>query len=405
MATLDAAITTIGDIPIEELSAPAQLDLLRVLHPLLTRLDAQVTRTVGVVHRQGSAGHDGAVSTQAWLRSRLRTGDGRTRVRAAHALTMLPELAAAYQRGEVSLAHVSVAAQVVDDIHPDVLAAGAGKLLAEQATEAPPAVFRRAATRIRDHFDPDAADRRARKRLTEHHLSVAKTFDGAVAINGLFDPDAGELLLRTLDAHMPPPRLDDPRLPSARRADALLQICRTAADHAPHTGGSKPTVTITIDWPTLQDQTVELFNPAGRWTGATLPDHTHLTAQAARRLACDSQIIPVVLGGRSEPLDIGRATRVIPPAIRRALILRDGGCRYPGCDRPPEWTDAHHLTHWANGGPTALHNLILLCRHHHTRVHEGRSRIHLDPDTGIVTAYHPDGTPHDLTSHPNTNGP
>jgi 5-methylcytosine-specific restriction protein A len=78
----------------------------------------------------------------------------------------------------------------------------------------------------------------------------------------------------------------------------------------------------------------------------------------------------VVLAGRSEPLDVGRRTAVVPPAIRRAVITRDRSCRFPGCGRPQSWCDAHHVTHWADGGATSVGNLLLLCRRHHRMVHE-----------------------------------
>jgi hypothetical protein len=93
-----------------------------------------------------------------------------------------------------------------------------------------------------------------------------------------------------------------------------------------------------------------------------------------------------------EPLDVGRATRTIPPAIRRALILRDGGCAFPGCTRPPRWTDAHHIQHWADGGPTKLTNLVLLCGHHHDTIHH-------TPWTVRITHGHPEFHP------PNTRDP
>src|SRR5205085_8127131 len=94
-----------------------------------------------------------------------------------------------------------------------------------------------------------------------------------------------------------------------------------------------------------------------------------ISAAAARNLACDATVIPIVLGAPSQPLDIGRTSRLIPPAIRRALIARDGGCTFPGCDRPPGWTDAHHTIFWANGGPTAIENLALTCGRHHDTIH------------------------------------
>jgi hypothetical protein len=92
-------------------------------------------------------------------------------------------------------------------------------------------------------------------------------------------------------------------------------------------------------------------------------------ATTARRLACDASVLRVVMDGRSEPLDVGRRTKVVPPAMRRAVIVRDRVCRFPGCDRPPTWCDAHHVVHWADGGPTAAANLLLLCRPHHRLVH------------------------------------
>ncbi|MEK7253056.1 MAG: HNH endonuclease signature motif containing protein, partial [Actinomycetota bacterium] len=95
-----------------------------------------------------------------------------------------------------------------------------------------------------------------------------------------------------------------------------------------------------------------------------------ITPEAARRIACDATITEIARDGNSV-LDVGRANRSIPATIRRALIARDGGCTHPGCDRPHRWCDAHHIVHWADGGPTSLDNLRLLCRQHHRMTHEG----------------------------------
>jgi Domain of unknown function (DUF222)/HNH endonuclease len=105
-----------------------------------------------------------------------------------------------------------------------------------------------------------------------------------------------------------------------------------------------------------------------------------LCGAAARRLACDAAVSRVITDGASQPLDVGRRTRTIPPAIRTALVVRDRGCAFPNCDRPPSWTDAHHRRHWADGGPTSLDNLVLLCRTHHRAVHEGGWQLIHDPD-------------------------
>src|SRR5258705_8706836 len=99
------------------------------------------------------------------------------------------------------------------------------------------------------------------------------------------------------------------------------------------------------------------------------PPGGQIPAAAARRTACDANIIPIVLGAHSEPLDVGRASYSVPTPMRRALINRDRGCAFPGCDRPPHWCAAHHILHWLDGGHTALLNLVLLCDAHHSVVH------------------------------------
>ena len=106
-------------------------------------------------------------------------------------------------------------------------------------------------------------------------------------------------------------------------------------------------------------------------------DGVPVDPETVRRLACDASIVPIVLGSESEVLDVGRATRTIPPAVRRAIDLRDAGCTWPGCDAPPSWCDAHHIEHWAHGGTTTLENLRLVCRRHHTAIHrqDGEGRM------------------------------
>jgi hypothetical protein len=113
--------------------------------------------------------------------------------------------------------------------------------------------------------------------------------------------------------------------------------------------------------------------------------------EAARQMSCDASIVRVVTAGSSEPLDLGRRTPVISAAQRRAVVVRDRHCRFPGCDRPPEWCDAHHIVHWADGGPTDLCNLILLCRRHHVLLH-ARDGFALAIEDGRPAFRRPDGT-------------
>src|SRR5205823_9409213 len=110
----------------------------------------------------------------------------------------------------------------------------------------------------------------------------------------------------------------------------------------------------------------ELRNGIGH---GLLDGYWSVSAAQLRRAACDAKVVPVVLGSKSETLDIGRATRTIPRHIRRELIRRDKGCSFPGCGKKAKWCQAHHLIHWANGGPTALWNLALVCEHHHHVLH------------------------------------
>ena len=154
----------------------------------------------------------------------------------------------------------------------------------------------------------------------------------------------------------------DPRLPATRRADALLELVgRAVAAPQGVTRTPRTKLVVTISHEALLEQI----------HGAGLADNDEvLSAATVRRLACEAQIIPVVLGAPSQLLDLGSTKRYFTPAQRLALAARDHGCSYPGCTVPPQWCEAHHVTPWSRGGPTDLTNGALLCGRHHTRVHE-----------------------------------
>ena len=222
------------------------------------------------------------------------------------------------------------------------------------------AFWREAADRARSLEGDDKL--RERRRL---HASVS--FLGMVRVDGDLDPETGETLLTALsavlDAESRSRGKDDNRTPAQRRADALGEICRQWLDLAerPSVAGERPHVTVTVGAEAL---------PSASAASSELDHIGPLDPESARRLACDASVMRVVMAGRSEPLDVGRRTPVVPPAMRRAVIIRDRQCRFPGCDRPHTWCDAHHVVHWADGGPTALPNLVLLCRRHHRLVHQ-----------------------------------
>ncbi|UIJ33931.1 HNH endonuclease signature motif containing protein [Allobranchiibius sp. GilTou73] len=187
------------------------------------------------------------------------------------------------------------------------------------------------------------------------------------------------------DESASPAAEQDTRTPGKRRADALMELADTAArlldgDRSHHTGtvGGSAKIVITLDHQTLIDQ----LHAAGKLesgSGDDPPSHLPgigrsingdlLDAGTLRRLACDADLIPAVLGGESEPLDLGRTKRLFTGGLRTAIIHRDDGCTFPGCDRPPDWCDAHHVRPWWAGGQTTLTNAALLCARHHTIVH------------------------------------
>ena len=259
VAALATAITSLADIDPAQLPAANQLDLLRRLWPLLCQLDAQLTRIVGVVHAQGSAAEEGAVPPPPGCAPAC-TPATAPPVQVATALRTCPRWPprspaatcpspTRISRPRPSLVWIRRCCRLDD------------KLLAEQACEHPPAIFARAAARIRDHYTPDTE--RGRDRHLTQWLDVATTFDGAVSITGMLAPDTGELFTQTLAAFLPPANPDDLTPATTRRADTLTQMCRTAAAHAPHAGGDTPHVAATIDWATLRGATTNLFTPPG----------------------------------------------------------------------------------------------------------------------------------------------
>ena len=184
-------------------------------------------------------------------------------------------------------------------------------------------------------------------------LRLVPLENGMLAIRGQLDPEAGAVLRAALDPLSAPNPCEanagrDPRPADRRRAEALIEICRRATA----AGGATPATTkaqivVLID----HDRLAEAIRGAGH----TL-DGTVLSPQTVRKLGCDASIIPMVLGSQGQPLDVGRTTRLVTPALLAALWARDKGCTFPGCGRPPQWCDAHHVKHWADGGPTALLN-------------------------------------------------
>lgn len=218
---------------------------------------------------------------------------------------------------------------------------------------------------------------------------------GMVSMRGILDPEAAAVVKAAVDPLSAPcPTKDehgntlerDPRSPARRRADALVEMIErgvAAGDGVRTTDKAK--VVVLIDFDALRGELAEQLPDwarargeqpgarrtgpgSGRGTARTLTGDV-LSAATARRIACDAGIIPLVLGTDGEPLDVGREKRLVHKGLRLALVARDQGCSFPGCSIPAQWTDAHHVVHWARGGSTSLLTTALLCERHHTHVH------------------------------------
>ena len=166
-----------------------------------------------------------------------------------------------------------------------------------------------------------------------------------------------------------------------RRADALVRMAQGYSSHADSNSADRFMVHVHTDMETLKQD--------GLGGQAELEEGGTISAETARRVSCDAGLVHWLENSDGEPLSIGRKSRTIPPAIRRALQRRDGGCRFPGCTCS-RFVDAHHIQHWADGGETAMDNLILLCRHHHRLVHEGGFGI-CTSTQGVIEFSNPTG--------------
>jgi len=308
--------------------------------------------------------------TEARLRAEQATKLGARRGLAGEPLAPeLPETSAALAAGEIGPAHTRVITEIMDAVPASVTAAQRAQVEADLAGYARtfgPTELAKLGQRMLAHLDPDGpepCDDTPAPAAGE--LRLRNRRDGTLGFEGWLDGEHGPQFQGLIEQFAKPRPLSqdipDQRSTDERQADALLELCglARAAQACPTTGGEPPHVTVTIDWDALRTE-----------LGAALLDYgQHLPASDARRWACDCKIVPIVLGGESEPLDVGRISRTVPLGIRRALVARDRGCAFPGCDRPPARCDAHHVRHWADGGETSLCNCVLLCPTHHRHVH------------------------------------
>src|ERR687897_2210013 len=343
-------------------------------------VDAERARALAELGRREVVARDGHLSLASWMVARhgVAPSAAAGHVRMARALEQMPVTAEALAGGEVSSAAVSLLVQAQEGSPKQF--AHSEEALVDAARALPVTQLRSTVAQWRETADAERAMQDEERRFERRRLHVSATLDGMVRLDGELDPSTGQTVITALraveDADVRSREgsgTDDSRAPAQRRADALGEVCRQWLDLAdrPLVSGERPHVVVTMNIASLERR-------AGR--RLDLEDVGRIDGETARQLACDANVSRVITDAASQPLDVGRKTKVVPPALRRAVAVRDVGCAFPGCDRPSSWCDAHHVDHWADGGTTSLANLVLLCRRHHRLMHHRRFTVEMTSD-------------------------
>ena len=285
-----------------------------------------------------------------WLNFHCGLGPGAARehLRVGRALVGLPKIAEAFADGRLSYSKVRAMTRVATPDNEDFL-----MMVAKHGTAGHVERLVSQFRRVQELRHPDRADALYRSREVSYHYDDA----GCLVMKARLPAEQGELVVKALERAMDEAYDADEDLPvAARRADALSEIAETYLNH-PENAGS-----------TADRYQVIVHTQVGH--AAQLENGPHVSAETSERIACDCCVTEIEEDVSGEVLNIGRRSRTIPPAMRRALKARDGGCRFPGCSNH-KFVDGHHIQHWSKGGETSLDNLVLLCRHHHHLVHEG----------------------------------
>jgi len=376
-----------------EFASVSTTELIEQITTLAGHLNAANARFLALIaeldRRRGWA-EWGVKSCAHWLNWKCGIGLGaaREKVRVAHALSKLPATAAAMSEGRISYFKAREITRVANSSNEDYLLNIA---LCGTASHVKQTIrgYRRAL---------DAAElTREAIQQRDQSLWFHTELDGSLVIRGRLPADVGALFKKALEAaedSLPIPKnvpagtsidtvsTDDQHRSRKRRVEALATMAESFLASGPQelSGGDRQQIVVHVDAGTLK------HGHAGR---CELEHGPSIAAETARRLACDASLVAIIENERGEPLNVGRKTRTLPSAIRRALNARDKGCRFPGCSFK-RYVDGHHVKHWAHGGETKLSNLVTLCRFHHRLVHEGRVVVQC-LDDGAIRFSRPDG--------------
>ena len=321
---------------------------------------------------------DGQLSGVDWLvwRCGMCARTARDKLRVAHELRRRPAVAEAFASGRLSYCKVRAITRVTDaDEDTDAW-------LVRLAQAGTAADLERAVRHWAHLQEQERGVEDYLARYDRRAVHASRTYDGMVVVEAVLPVEEGEEVLGLLDgAKAGDGGSREPQPIAQRRADALVELVRAGLSGTPAPASERYTLHLVADVDVLADR----FG-----TRAGLLEGSPLATETLRRLSCDCGVVRHLLRGRSQPLDVGTRTSVWTVAQRRAISLRDRGrCRFVGCER--RTCDVHHVRHYENGGPTAVHNGILLCPRHHTAVHEAGFDITAEPN-GTVTFHRPDGS-------------
>jgi hypothetical protein len=389
LAAVDAVLDALSDDRLRLPTDGEQLALLQESIRVGARLSAWQQRLAAQIESSEAAWNERKTSTTTWLAEsmNLTPKEARRLVKAGQGLERFPIIGTAAAAGAVLPAQSEAIAGVLADLPKDFdehAIDQAQELMVGFAESHNAAELRRLTTHLVEVLSPDTADaiearkleRQERLAQAHRHLDFHDDGQGSVLIRGSLPIASAEPLIRIVEAYAAAEKraidVVDPLAeyvtPTMRRADGLLAMAHAHGQQAlaPCHGGDRPRIVVTLSYDKLAKHCADAHLGAALTRTGQL-----LAASVVRQLLCDADLLPVVLGGSAEPLDVGRTQRLVTLPIRAALELRDGGCVFPGCDKPPEACQAHHIIPWWAGGETSLSNLVLACPHHHGIIEPG----------------------------------
>ncbi len=386
MSELRSAIADVATTEVRALSDEELREDVVVFQQQLGMLTAAWLKRVREFERRQLHQLDGHRSAGAWLRAHtLVSGrEGSSSAWLARRLARLPLTLAALESGDISLAHARQIAYLSKDVNRHVMDDGEAAVV-DAARTLDPAEFRRLVDRLRTQWLPEQVAREHDEAFDRRHLDIGEAFAGLVPVNGMLDPLTADKLQTVVNALSTPDSPDVPaearRTGPQRRHDALDEALTRLLDagELPTVRRERPHLTLTAD---LADLVAGRGSAELDWSGP-------IGIEAARMLACDATVHPILTDGRDtwRPVAIAEDHRTASAPLWRYLRTRDGGCRFPGCDAPAVWADAHHIRWWSDGGRTTNDNCVLLCRYHHRLVHREHEPWVIEGDAEAVLRF------------------